>query len=245
MLLSWTAERHWWQSADMLSDRSGDVQSGTGWQKIGRRLILIGIFILANSLYMINNQLVINHDRAIVWEWAIDSYIPLLPVFIIPYFYWYIQIIITMVWFLFSRRHPDMLRYYVTAIAIAALIANLIFILLPTYVPRPDITGSDIFSRALRLLYQMDKPYNCFPSLHVAFTCIAGWFWHKAGPHRFWFRLFNAASCVMIVLATVFTRQHYLPDIPGGMIVAAVAITISTRILKSGKVPNPSIMKKM
>ncbi len=229
----------------MLGDHPRYIPDESGRQKISRRLIYIVFFVLANSLYMLNNQLPLNHERAIVWEWAADSYIPLLPIFVIPYFYWYVQIIISLVWFLFSRRHPDMIRRYVTAIAVSAVAANLVFILLPTHVPRPDIAGSDLFSRTLRLLYQIDEPYNFFPSLHVAFTCIAGWFWHKAGPARLSFRLLNWTSCLLIVLATVFTKQHYLPDIPGGLILAIAAIAASELIWRQDNHNVRSTVKRL
>ena len=59
------------------------------------------------------------------------------------------------------------------------IISGLIFYCYQTRVERPQIVETDIFSNLIQLTYSLDKPYNCFPSLHVSVTTLITYYWLK------------------------------------------------------------------
>jgi hypothetical protein len=66
--------------------------------------------------------------------------------------------------------------------------------------------------------------FVAFPSLHVAQPLIAGWFLRR------WKRvsLFVFAYCGLLIPAIVILQWHYLVDIVGGILLAAVAVALVT-----------------
>ena len=201
-------------------------KSGALPTSIRARLIFSLLLPLANMLYLASNRIIAGRGSCYIWKASIDEYIPFIAIAVIPYIWWYFQILISLVWFITTRKSPGILYKYVSSIALVTLISTIIFIVMPTHVPRPQISGSDPFSALVRFIYSIDEPYNCFPSLHVAYATISVWYWHNAGPKQNWFRIFNIISFVSICLATVLTKQHYYPDIPGGLIVAIAAMAV-------------------
>jgi membrane-associated phospholipid phosphatase len=93
------------------------------------------------------------------------------------------------------------------------LVAYAFFAFLQTYVDRPILTADDVLTRMIRDVYANDHPYNDFPSLHVAAStviAIHGWrFSRYSWPLIAWAGL--------IALSTVMVKQHYVPDIAGGL----------------------------
>jgi membrane-associated phospholipid phosphatase len=62
-------------------------------------------------------------------------------------------------------------------------VAYVIFILFPTPIDRPVAVPVDgVFHFVLDLLFRADHPYNTFPSLHVAQTCILALFFLHYSP---------------------------------------------------------------
>jgi membrane-associated phospholipid phosphatase len=78
----------------------------------------------------------------------------------------------------------------------------------------------------LRLLYQADPPYNCFPSLHVAHSFVSALTCYRV--HRG--VGITAVLCATLVgLSTLFTKQHYVLDVIAGVFLACVAGVIFLR----------------
>ena len=90
----------------------------------------------------------------------------------------------------------------------------MIFLLYPTRAPRPaDVIGEGFGVWGLRLLYQMDPPYNCFPSIHVAHSFVSALTCYRVNRRVG----IGAGLCASIVsVSTLFTKQHYVIDLPAG-----------------------------
>lgn len=91
------------------------------------------------------------------------------------------------------------------------------FIFFPAVMLRPEISPAGFHERILLWVYQIDRPYNIFPSLHVAnlvyVLCLViawgkKWAW---GAYGF--------LTVLISLSTMIVRQHYLLDVLSGILV--------------------------
>jgi membrane-associated phospholipid phosphatase len=157
---------------------------------------------------------------------ALDAAIPLAPVWSLIYGAVYLFLIVLPV---LAIRHEDLIRRTVRAYLAIWLTAYAIFLLYPTVAPRPDgdvVPGTGFGAWGLRLLYDMDPPVNCFPSLHVAHSFV--------GAFALW-RLHArlgalALACAAVVaLSTLFTKQHYVLDVVAGTALAYAAYALFMR----------------
>jgi len=107
---------------------------------------------------------------------------------------------------------------------IGKLLVTAIFLLIPTTIARPQITGSGLDDAMLIMLYWLDEPNNLLPSLH----CYMSWYvcrWlGRRKNHTHAGMILAWIFCFMIFYSTLATRQHYLVDIVAGVAVAEMAL---------------------
>lgn len=117
-----------------------------------------------------------------------------------------------LVGFSLFRRH-DVIRYSWTLL-LASVIADFVFLIHPTFVPRPD------FAQGLYGIWtQMERPMNAIPSLHAAFIAIS---WNYAGaksrssmrPAQMLFSVWM----IVILISTIATSQHRWLDLAVGLL---------------------------
>ena len=161
------------------------------------------------------------HGRALfVPEIALDRALPLRPEWAPVYWSQWVFSFLPV----FIVRGVELRRRTVLAYVSTVMAAYAGFLFYPTLAPRPAVVaGEDIFSWTLRQLYDFDPPYNCFPSLHVAYSFLAAlttWTVHRG--------LGSAALAwaTLIAISTLFTKQHYVLDVVAGMVLAGVAYAV-------------------
>ncbi|QXJ23747.1 phosphatase PAP2 family protein [Actinomadura graeca] len=185
--------------------------------------MLIAVFAGLLALYI-----PLNHGPA---RWSpktpLDDHIPLIKEMVVPY--------VTVL-----ALGPFTLVFLVLTsvrLARAALVAGIVLLLVAypfyafaqTHVPRPEVSGDDVFSTLLRLVYGGDNAYNCFPSLHAGFSTIIAVYWllsrRRAGRYV-------AAWCALIIASTLFVHQHYVPDMVAGVTAGLFAGWVGLRIVR-------------
>ena len=121
----------------------------------------------------------------------------------------------------FIVRGVHLRRRVVLAYLTIVSIAYAGFLLYPTLAPRPShVTGEGFFVWSLRRVYQVDPPYNCFPSLHVAYSCLAALVAYHV--HR-GLGLAALSWAAVVSVSTLFTKQHYVVDVVAGVAMAYAA----------------------
>jgi membrane-associated phospholipid phosphatase len=117
---------------------------------------------------------------------------------------------------------PETLRRTITyyAMLLATALAFLFFIFMPTVLPHHDVNVGGLTGLLWQTLYLTDTPQNCFPSLHVALALLAAQ--AVATKNKYW-RIAAPLWAMFICLSTLTTKQHYIIDILGGMVVAIIA----------------------
>lgn len=159
----------------------------------------------------------------------VDDAIPFLPIFVIPYALAYVQ------WFVgylaianVSKEHCYKIF---TGEAIAKTIVCICFLVIPATMPRPEVVGSDIFSQAVRVLYDIDKPINLFPSIHCleSYVCIRG---AMNTHYSRTYKVIMAISTALVFMSTVFTKQHVFVDMLGAVIVVEFGLFVARKIYK-------------
>jgi membrane-associated phospholipid phosphatase len=145
-----------------------------------------------------------------------DTYFGLEPIWVVPYLLalaWWLGCFLWAAWKLNSQQLKAFIMSFVTVM----LISYAVYILFPTYVARPAVPGRDWASGIIRLLYQNDHVYNAFPSGHTYNTVLIALYWSRWYPRWRWLWL---AITLTVLLSTLFTRQHNLPDLAGGIALA-------------------------
>ena len=146
---------------------------------------------------------------------------PLLP--FLPWTIWiYLGIIpwCAIVYYLVSQRERREADRFFAALILSRLICLLFFILFPTHIERPELSGNSLSMLLLKLLYLFDTPDDLFPSAHclLAWLCWVGVRGKKdlLLALRVGALLLAAAVCV----STLTVRQHVLADIFAGILLA-------------------------
>lgn len=155
----------------------------------------------------------------------IDEYIPFILIFIIPYVFWYLMLFI-MPYKMYQKDKTNFYKYTITTI-ITVIIANIIFIIYPTIVNRPELTGNNILVIITNLIYQIDTPaLNCFPSLHCAFSMLFILHICTSKKQTKEFKLFTLISSILVMASTLLIKQHVFIDLVAGDILATIVYLI-------------------
>jgi hypothetical protein len=146
----------------------------------------------------------------------LDACIPLWPVWVIPY------LLCLPIWaggFIWAAwiMDDELFRSFVSAYVFVLVSATLLFYFFPTYVKRPVLTRGNWTMRILQMVYQNDGDYNAFPSGHVYQTSLICMFYNHLYPSLTWLWI---SVVIIVVLSTLFTRQHNLADPFGGLMIA-------------------------
>ncbi len=82
------------------------------------------------------------------------------------------------------------------------------------------------FAWSLQFIYDFDRPYNCLPSLHVAYAFLAALTCYRVHRGLGIAALLYAA---LIGISTLYTKQHYVVDVVAGVLLAYVAYLVFLR----------------
>ena len=122
----------------------------------------------------------------------------------------------------FELRRRTILSYLTVVVT-----AYAVFLLYPTAAPRPaDVPGDGFSAWSLRRLYALDPPYNCFPSLHVAYAFLAALSTYRV---RRGLGIAALVWAVVIGISTLFIKQHFVADVVAGALLALAAHAICMR----------------
>jgi membrane-associated phospholipid phosphatase len=109
---------------------------------------------------------------------------------------------------------------YAAGIVIISFLADTFFLFWPTACPRPDVAGTNAIYRTLVLI---DNPFHAFPSLHAAFAvysaCCASLVLRELRVPWSW-RVGVWLWALLILFATLATKQHVVADIAAGSALA-------------------------
>lgn len=147
-----------------------------------------------------------------------DRAVPVIPWFTAIYLGCYLFWVVNYI--LIARQGREHCYRFVTADILSRLICCAFYLLLPTTNVRPELVGTDFWTQALRLVYTIDSPVNLFPSIHclVSWFCYIGIRGRRSVPK--WYRVFSCVFAILVCISTQVTKQHYIVDVFGGILVA-------------------------
>jgi len=179
-----------------------------------KRLIWCALLFGIQALYFPLNKYL---QGGMELKTPLDAYLPLWSIWVLPYAlacWWWIIAYVWAAW----RMDDRLYEAFFLASAVMQVSALTMFTLFPTYIVRPNLpTTGDWTLQLLGWIYSNDYAYNAFPSGHVYITTLIALFWSRWFPNWRWLW---TTTVVLVILATLFTGQHYLPDPLGGLVLA-------------------------
>lgn len=184
-------------------------------------LKILGGWLIYFALYFLTENLIPAEACHVVHS-RLDDIIPFCEWFVIPYVFWYLLIVGSLLYFMlynidaFSR----MSKY----IFITQMVAMAIYIAFPN---RQDLRPAsfereNFLTWIMNLIYTFDTNTNVCPSLHVAYSLGIASTWVKqkvpAG-----FKAFIVGCVVLICMSVAFTKQHSVVDIYAALPVCLLA----------------------
>lgn len=161
---------------------------------------------------------------------GLDNIIPFVKAFVIPYILWF-PVVPTVLMYICIK---DKLTFFRIVVSLAAglIVCYIMFFFYQTTVPRPSLTGNDIFTLIIGIIYKIDKPINCFPSIHVliCFLLIEG-IWTCKGKKTSISVIVTIIN-IFIILSTVFIKQHAVLDVVFGIIISTITFILSKIFVK-------------
>ena len=197
-------------------------------------LISIGLVLFQTTLFFLSKLLISNPH--VVGNY-IDTKIPFISYFIIPYYSWYI-LILAMPYY-YYKVDKDTLVKYIISYMVCATVATIIFLVYPSTVIRPeDIPNSNIFNIMTNFIYFTDNPaINCFPSLHCAISMLFILTISKQKDTKLKYKLLIIFISILIMASTLFTKQHVFIDlVSGDILMILIYVTFSNNKLLVNKV---------
>lgn len=184
---------------------------GTGWVNAAICLLLVAGVYLSSKVYTL-----LNHGPAVVFlKTPLDDLIPVVTPFVIPYVSLEPFIYASLILFLLFRT-----RFFQSAalsLISAFWISFVFYFFLQSVMVRPLLPGQDLLTQMIRDVYIGDNPFNDFPSLHTSLSTILALHWRRLDA-----RVGTLVTIwvALIVLSTVFIKQHYVPDLVAGLLLA-------------------------
>lgn len=176
----------------------------------------------------------------------IDDYIPFIEYFIVPYLLWFAYMLIGGFFIFFTDKKEF---YKMAAFGITGMT---LFLIICTVFPnglhlRPTTFARDnIFVDMVKMIYAKDTPTNVLPSIHVynSITIAIAIGRSKVLENKRWIKAVSYILAILIILSTVFLKQHSITDVVASFAIAtgAYCVIYVPRTVKTHKLaPHASI----
>ena len=145
----------------------------------------------------------------------LDGMIPFVEAFVIPYLLWFPFVAIVLGWFFFRDKEGF---YRLTLFMFSGMT---LFLVICTVFPnglslRPAVLPRDnVFTDLVRLIWRVDTCTNVLPSLHVynSLVCCVAVLRSQKLYANLWVRVTVPVLTLLIVLSTMFLKQHSVVDV--------------------------------
>ena len=173
------------------------------------------------SFFVIERVVVTGYWPTQTW---LDGYIPFCEWFVIPYCLWYPLLVAVGLWLLWKDREG--FRRYLRFLALTFFLSELVWLLIPNGQDlRPAVMPRDNpLTRLVAGLYAIDTNTNVFPSVHIVGVMAAvAAVWNTPRLQKGAWRWGSALYGALIIVSTVFVKQHAVVDVLSGLMVGAIA----------------------
>ena len=157
----------------------------------------------------------------------VDKYIPYLSIFIIPYIFFYIYIIVAPLYV--SIINDYIYKKFIIASIIGTILGGLTFIIRPTCFIEYNLDSNNFLEYIHIIIRKFCSKGAYFPSFH----CFLAWLIYLSINNTELKNIkknkFLVFSCI-ICISTLFTKQHGIVDLIGGILLAEMSWKFSKKI---------------
>ena len=151
--------------------------------------------------------------------------IPLVKPFVYFYDSWYPFIILST--FLVYKYDRINYKYLIASMILSTFMAHVTFIIYPSMVIRPTIDVNNLTDWLLDFTYKTDTPaVNCLPSVHAIYCFVTSYFILKSKEIKNSKKIIFGLFSFLIVLSTVFVKQHVIEDVILSLIYTIIVLLI-------------------
>ena len=180
------------------------------------------------------NLAVYGGARMIAGDWphhniesALDRLIPFWPpmaaVYLGCYAFWVVNYI------LIARQGKREVCQFFAGDFLSRVVCLLCYLIYPTTNTRPYVEPEGFWNQVMIALYAVDAADNLFPSIH----CLVSWFCYIGlrGKENIpkWYRGLSCLLAVLVCISTLTTKQHVVPDVLGGVLLAEICFFIGKK----------------
>jgi membrane-associated phospholipid phosphatase len=137
-----------------------------------------------------------------LWPEFVWIYLTIYPAFLLP--------------FLFIHQ-KDFFRLFSFAYITVMCICYIVYLFYPVSLDRPELSFHSFSAWTLGIVYRADRPWNCFPSMHVAMSLLAALTILEVHRIR---GMLTLLLTLWIAYSTILIKQHYVLDV-----IAALVLT--------------------
>lgn len=196
------------------------------------RIPLISILAMNLAVYF-GTKLITDNAPHHLMTLALDDQIPFCPAFMGIYVLAFAQWVLGYI--IIARENEETCYRVLSGEMIAKFLCLLCFLLYPTVMIRPAVTGSGFWEILTRFIYAADTPVNLFPSIH----CLESWLCFRCAVRlkkpASWYAPAMLAFTLLVFASTVLVKQHALIDIPAGILVGEIGLALS-RLFRTGRI---------
>lgn len=180
-------------------------------------MLLITLILVLLLYFVVDRPIGKTH----VVSTKLDSHIPLIEAFAIPYLLFLPMFIGTILYAYIAGKEFEPLA---ESIIIAYALSYVFYVVYQTHVPRPKLIGHDFYTNLVRWIYAHDKPYNCLPSTHSSGATILAVYYITVCGGIGWLA---AIFCLVIVISTLLVKQHYILDAISGVALGLIVCSFA------------------
>lgn len=192
-------------------------------------IIAYGIFYIIAFFWLECREVPVIH----IVSSKLDELIPFCEYFIVPYYFWFVYIGFTMIYIIFFCKKQEERKGFVFSFCIGMSAFLLVSYVYPNgHELRPKLEGDSIFIHAVRLLHWIDTPTNILPSMHVFVTvaCSIALLRQRELRRYGWFVSLVYVCSILIILSTLFLKQHTVVDVVLAFVLNAVCYILFYRV---------------
>ena len=157
------------------------------------------------------------HDLRFSWFFEFEKHIPFITEMAVFYFLLIPGIMLSP--FIIRQRHAYL--HYSARLIFQIVIAAAFFLMLPLADGFPVTPPEGIVRPVFQLADKLNLDHNYFPSVHVSYALTTAQVYGWRTP-SFGLRCAIYSMAGLVIVATLFTHQHHLIDIMGGVVLALV-----------------------
>jgi len=210
------------------------------WREFGKASLVVLIVVVTICITWGLPQL-LSYGKSSFPAIALDESIPLITEFVWVYYFTFPLGIVT-IYILYYKNREAMFDI-VSTLIVACVISMLFYFFYPTEMIKPALDPVTISDKFTIATWHASRPVCCLPSQHcfMALCCMLASL-HEKNTNIF-VRIFTFLCGILIIMSTVFIKQHYFLDFIASLCIILPIFGI-LKLLNWGKKCNEFIIKK-